>query len=166
MPLELNLPGKNVKILCTNTFVLRGFKVPHYHRHLFPSLQTAVNLNFFLKACIHILLQESLIFLKVFCVFFFFFNLQLHFLLGLGKHPTYNYLPSSYISCWKIKVCLSWVLFFLWYSQQMVADNSYWESAKNTGDSFQTQSQIGVLEPSIHVHFTLAKQKRKTDITV
>lgn len=82
----MNLPGKNAKILCTNTFVLRGFKVPHYHRHLFPSLQTTVNLNFLLKACIHILLQERLIFLKAFCVVGVFL-LQFHFLLGLGKHP-------------------------------------------------------------------------------
>lgn len=47
----------------------------------------------------------------------------------------------------------------------MVADNSHWKSTKNAGDSFQAQSQSSVLEPCTHVHFTLAKQKCRTDIT-
>lgn len=57
-------PAKMLKFY-VKTLVLGGFKVLHYHRYLFPSLLTTVNLIFLFKACIHTLLQETQIFLKV-----------------------------------------------------------------------------------------------------
>lgn len=67
--LELNLA--KMLTFYVRTLVLRGFKILYYHRYLFQSLWTTMNLNFLFKACIQTLLQETLIFLKGSCLFVF-----------------------------------------------------------------------------------------------